>query len=276
MEILKIVLILGSAANAVQARTFNRIQFDAIVAINNAWRIRDDWTHLVHAGDFPDNRKPVPSDSQICLSHEAYVPANNAYGGIVYAGGTMAFSTAYWALHVLKPDLLVFCGCDMIYDQTNGPSHFYGPGTADPLRADPTLQSLEAKSNRVLLLAAEQDCLCLNISELQHSRLTFPRITVAGLAAANHQSHAGGLHKIRRRQDKLSTERAKFLELSYEQFVPGGAYWADANALIPQYLLEIDNHWLSGFTQPGASEPQALRAAPSSPPATGDAAVCST
>nr|WP_306268332.1 hypothetical protein [Pararhizobium sp. IMCC3301] len=273
---MRTVLILGSAANAVQARIFNRTQFNAIVAINNAWRIRDDWTHLVHAGDFPDNRKPVPSLGQTCLSHEAYVPANNAYGGIVYAGGTMAFSTAYWALHVLKPDLLVFCGCDMIYDQTNGPSHFYGPGTADPLRADPTLQSLEAKSNRILLLAAEQDCLCVNITELPHSRLTFPRITAAGLAATNHHSHAEGLHRIRRRQDKLSTERAKFLELSYEQFVPGGAYWAEPDTLNPQYLLEIDNHWLSGINRPGASAPQTLQAAPSSLLATGEAMVCSS
>lgn len=244
---LKTVLILGSAVDAVRARAFDATSFHAIVAINNAWRIRDDWTHLVHAGDFPDERKPTPGPDQTCLSHETYVPANNAFGGIVYAGGTMAFSTAYWALHALKPDILAFCGCDMIYDQKNGQSHFYGAGTADPLRQDPTLQSLEAKANRLMILAAEQNCVCLNMSTLEKSRLTFPRMSADNLSSAHARTHTDILSDIRRNSDALTISDAKNLEGDHMQFVPSGDYWNHKTLLNPAQLRDIDQRWLAGF-----------------------------
>jgi len=154
----KIVLVIGSAPEAVQAREFDTRRIDRIVAINNAWRIRSDWTHLVHPEDFPEDRRPRPAPGQQLVTYQDYVPANNRFGGIVYAGGTMVFSAGYWALDALRPDILAFCGCDMVYDRHAGPSHFYGVGQADPLRADPTLQSLEAKANRLAILAAGEGC----------------------------------------------------------------------------------------------------------------------
>lgn len=244
---LKTVLILGSAVDAVRARAFDASSFHAIVAINNAWRIRDDWTHLVYPGDFPDERRPTPGPNQVCLSYETYVPANNAFGGVVYAGGTMAFSTAYWALHALQPDVMAFCGCDMIYDQKNGQSHFYGAGTADPLRQDPTLQSLEAKSNRLMILAAEQNCLCVNTSTLEKSRLTFPRMSANDLALAQAQTHSDTLSDMRRNSDNLAISTAKSLEADHKQFVPSGDYWNHKTHLNPAQLQNIDRQWLAGF-----------------------------
>jgi len=249
---LKTVLILGSAVDAVRARAFDVTSFHAIVAINNAWRIRDDWTHLVYPGDFPEERRPTPGPNQVSLSHETYVPANNAFGGVVYAGGTMAFSTAYWALHALQPDVMAFCGCDMIYDQKNGQSHFYGAGTADPLRQDPTLQSLEAKSNRLMILAAEQNCLCVNMSTLEKSRLTFPRMSANDLALAQAQTHGDTLSDIGHNSDALAISNAKILEADYKQFVPSGDYWNHKTHLNAAQLQDIDKQWLAGHT---AKEP---------------------
>ena len=112
---LNTVLILGSAPDAVHSRLWPREVFSSIVAINNAWRVREDWDYLVHADDFPDERLPstTPRCSAIVKSTE-FVPAQNWFGGFVYAGGTMAFTAAYWALKTLKPDILAFAGCDMI------------------------------------------------------------------------------------------------------------------------------------------------------------------
>ncbi len=55
-----------------------------------------------------------------------------------------------------------------------GPTHFYGQGTPDPLRRDITLRSLEAKSARLMVLAARQGCAMVNLST-GPSRLVFPR-----------------------------------------------------------------------------------------------------
>ena len=103
-----------------RAQEIESRHLSAIVAINNAWRVRDDWTHCVHPGDFPEDRRPMPTKGQSLVSHRDYVPANNRYGGIIYAGATMAFSAAYWVLHALRPDVMAFCGCDMIYDRPSG------------------------------------------------------------------------------------------------------------------------------------------------------------
>jgi hypothetical protein len=239
------VLIVGSAPDAVKARGYCGSTFDVIVAINNAWRIRSDWTHLVHAGDFPDDRKPVAAPGQSILSHQAYVPSNNQYGGVVYAGGTMAFSTAYWVLDVLSPDMIAFCGCDMIYDQKDGRSHFYGKGRADPLRSDPTLQHLEAKSNRLMLLAARDGCVCVNLSELSDSRLTFPRIDVTRLGEDPRNIHSTELRSIRDRINREAMQSALRRENVIGLVAPDGDYWNHADSIDPAALSAIDRLWLS-------------------------------
>lgn len=170
-----IFLLLGSGPSAVEARAWSRAPFDRIVAINNAWRVRPDWDDLIYPFDFPDDRMPpARAPQQRFIDERDFVPANNAYGGFLYAGATMAFTATYWALHELKPRVIAYFGCDMVYAPA-GPTHFYGAGTADPLRADPSLASLEAKSARARVLAARQGCALVNLSR-GPSRLIFERV----------------------------------------------------------------------------------------------------
>ncbi|MGL4322334.1 MAG: hypothetical protein ACRCS3_15855, partial [Paracoccaceae bacterium] len=174
------VLILGSGPNATIAQSWPRASFDHILAINNAWQVRADWDALIHPHDFPPHRWPVPVGAQQIITEDAFVPAQNAYGGFVYAGGTMAFTAAYWALHAHRPRVIAVMGCDMHYP-AGRTTHFYGMGTADPLRADVTLQSLEAKAARLMVLAAMQGCAVVNLSMVGPTRLVFPRVGIGAL-----------------------------------------------------------------------------------------------
>lgn len=225
-----IVLILGSGPNVTAATQWPRAPFDRIVAINNAWRVRGDWDDLIHPSDFPTERMPdtIGADQRI-ITYEDYVPAQNALGGFVYAGGTMAFTAAYWALHALKPTVLAFMGCDMTYAGTQ--THFYGAGTADPLRKDVTLRSLEAKSARLQAFAAAQSCATLNLSDGE-SRLVFPRATQDDLTARTLVDQAAVQHALR-------------LETQAGYMVPSGKYWKEEDRFNPAVIDEIDAAWLA-------------------------------
>ncbi len=167
------VLLLGSGPAAIGARGWRRDGFDTIVAINNAHRVRPDWDALVYPYDFPQSSIPAPREGQNLIDETHFVPAQNRFGGFIYAGATMAFTAAYWALDALRPRVLAFYGCDMVYPAT-GPTHFYGTGAPDPLRADVSLRNLEAKSARLMVLAAMQGAALVNLSRTP-SRLIFPR-----------------------------------------------------------------------------------------------------
>ncbi|KAJ56618.1 hypothetical protein ACMU_06650 [Actibacterium mucosum KCTC 23349] len=219
------VLILGSGPNAVAARDWPTLPYDALVAINNAWRVRDDWTHAIYPEDFPADRHP-PADTRPHIRADRFVPAQNAFGGFVYAGGTMAFTAAYWALHDLKPTQMDFLGCDMVYAPT-GNTHFYGTGTADPLRDDPTLQSLEAKSARLLATALDHGCDCRNLST-GPSRLIFAPATAPAL-----------------RPDPAAIQRARSREAELDYFVASGRYWETPDAYDPAELRALDALWLA-------------------------------
>ena len=162
---MSVVLILGSGPNVVASRDWPRDHFDRIIAINNAWAVRPDWDDLIHPDDFPTSKMPprLKPDQRIIRAAD-YVPLQNTFGGFVYAGGTMAFTASYWALAALKPKVIAVMGCDMVYDDAQK-THFYGKGTADPLRKDVTLRSLEAKSARLMALAAQQGCAMVNLSK---------------------------------------------------------------------------------------------------------------
>ena len=227
------LLLLGSAPMALAARDWPRAPFDRILAINNAWRIRDDWDGMIHPWDFPDDRRPTPGPNQRLITQEHFVPAQNAYGGFVYAGGTMAFTAAYWALDALKPRVIATYGCDMHYPAT-GPTHFYGQGTPDPLRQDITLRSLEAKSARLMILAATQGCAMVNLS-IGPSRLIFPRATASALPGPAPFNHA-------RAAKALQTEA----DLDY--LVPSGRYWEEAHRFDPAQIDALDALWLKAAT----------------------------
>jgi hypothetical protein len=220
----RVILLLGSAPDVVRCEAWPKQAFSKIVAINNAWRVRPDWDLLVHAGDFPPDRMPrgeALQQAQI-FSAAHYVPAQNTFGGFVYAGGTMSMTAAYWTIHSQKPDVLAFLGCDMIYDQV-GNTHFYGIGRADPLRDDPTLRNLEAKSARLLFHALAFD----EVSDISPARVAEMKSEVlAGI-----------------RFDKA--EKAERIEQDLGYFYEDGMYWKHLEEIDETYLADIDRLWIS-------------------------------
>jgi len=229
---MSVILLLGSGPNVVTAVRWPRAPFTSIVAINNAWRVRPDWDHLVHPWDFSEDRRPVPGPGQCLVAEDAFVPAQNAFGGFVYAGATMAFTAAYWALATLRPQVIAILGCDMHY-AARGRTHFYGTGTADPLRADVTLQSLEAKSARLMILAALQGCAMINLSR-GPSRLVFPRADRRDLSECAPVDFDADL-----------AAKALLRERALGYMVPSGRYWEEAHRFDAAALRGVDALWLA-------------------------------
>lgn len=233
------VLILGSGPNALDLRGMDRSGFDEIVVINNAWQVVEDWTVHIAPEDFPAERHPPALRAgQRKVGADVYVPSQNRYGGVVYAGGSMAFTTTYWVLDALAPDVIAYLGCDMVYTDS-GNTHFYGTGAADPLRKDPTLQSLEAKALRMEAVAAAQGCALVNLS-VAESVLPYPRCDVAGLGAV-----AGP-----REGDRGAVERALEAEARAGLVVPSGRYWESLDEHAGAQLADIDGLWLKAFPAP--------------------------
>jgi len=229
---MSIVLILGSGPNVVSCRTWPRDPFDRIVAINNAWAVRPDWDDLIHPDDFPAARMPVEIAAHQRIVRAAdYVPLQNTYGGFVYAGGTMAFTASYWALAALQPRVIAVLGCDMVYAGASN-THFYGTGTADPLRADITLRSLEAKSARLMAIAAQQGCAMVNLSQ-DESRLVFPRSTAADVVGAEPAAID---------QNIVDATLAEEARLDY--VVPSGKYWKEESRFDAAAIDALDALWL--------------------------------
>lgn len=225
-----VVLLLGSGPHVVKSISWDRRHFDRIIAINNAWQVRPDWDELIYPWDFPQTRMPTDTTDKALVSQDLFVPAQNAYGGFVYAGGTMAFTAAYWVLHAHRPSVIAMMGCDMHYP--TGQTHFYGTGTADPLRDDITLQSLEAKSARLMVLAAQQGCAMVNLSD-GPSRLVFPRAQLENLAQARPAPY-----------DKAATLQAQDRELALNYYVPSGRYWQELHRFDAAALRDLDMLWL--------------------------------
>lgn len=234
MNTTKPVLVLGSAPSVMACQNLPKSMFTSIVVINNAWQVRDDWDYHIAPDDFPRDRMPRDvRDDQTLIGSDTYVPANNAFGGIIYAGATMAFSTGYWVLSALKPSAMVFFGCDMVYP-TKGKGHFYGTGTADPLRDDVTLRSLEAKSARLMLHAAMQGCTCLR-APAGESRLVFPTADLQALDGARLRPEL---------PDPSAFEQARQNEADLGYFVPSGRYWESGVAFSTEALDAVDQLWI--------------------------------
>jgi len=229
MDYTKHVLIIGSGPNAIKASELET-SFDAIVVINNAWRIRSDWTHIIFPYDFPEERWPQEIQStQSVITEKEFVPIQNQYGGFIYAGATMAFTAGYWVLGAFKPSHISFIGCDMHYPKI-GKTHFYGKGTADPLREDISLMSLKAKSNRFFCLAHEQGCRVGNLSG-GPSKLTFPRIC----------STPSWPDPPSLRKDLIVKALTQEKDLGY--FDISGRYWENLDRYDYKEIKKIDNIW---------------------------------
>ena len=241
----KTVLILGSAPNAPACAALPKSKFSAIVAINNAWSVRDDWEYHIAPDDFPAQRRPQAiAPGQTLVGPADYVPANNQYGGIVYAGATMAFTAGYWALAALRPTTLVYFGCDMVYP-ARGNAHFYGTGAAAPLRDDSTLRSLEAKSARLMYHAANQGCACVR-APVGDSRLVFPAISVEDIGKRRLPPvvpDADAFQRVRDYEEKLG------------YFVESGRYWEAETRFCADHLDAIARMWMA--SDPCGSRPWA-------------------
>ncbi len=248
---LNVVLIIGSGVDALRAKSWDSASFQDIVAINNAWQIRSDWSFLIHPEDFPEDKKPlnVAAGSQKIITAADYVPIQNHFGGFVYAGATMAFTAGYWALGALKPDVIAFIGCDMVYP-SNGATHFYGSGTADPLRPDITLQSLEAKSVRLLNTALAENCLCVNLSSATNSRLKFPKMNVQQASSLNLRDHRDLLSSVSYEFDRKLVLKARRKEADLSYLVPSGKYWTEQQNFDSRALSELDDMWLGSLLKP--------------------------
>ncbi|MEO5621657.1 MAG: hypothetical protein ABIQ85_12120 [Cypionkella sp.] len=226
---MKQVLILGSAPMALQAAEWPRAGIDALVAINNAYMIRPDWDYAIYPWDFPPERHPVAGPGQRLVTENEFVPAQNAYGGFVYAGATMAYTAAYWALAALRPQVIAMFGCDMHYPAT-GATHFYGTGSPDPLRADITLRSLEAKSARLMVLAAMQGCAMINLSN-GPSRLVFPRGALGRAQVPDF--------------DAAMAEAALAREAELDYVSASGRYWQELERFDASEIDALDAMWMA-------------------------------
>ena len=70
------ILIIGSAPDSVSASNWKNFIFNNIVVINNAWKIRKDWTNCIYPEDFPINKRPKKvNQKQTLHSADDYVKA---------------------------------------------------------------------------------------------------------------------------------------------------------------------------------------------------------
>ena len=125
----------------------------------------------------------------------------------------------------------------MVYPE-HGQTHFYGTGTADPLRKDITLRNLEAKSARLMLLAARQGCACCNLSR-RKSRLVFPR--------QNAMTLGEGISPIETSSEMMQAALREEDRLKY--FVPSGRYWEAELDIDVQRIDALDSLWLEALRQ---------------------------
>ena len=225
------VLIIGSAPDALEAQSFNRELFQQVVAINNAWNVRSDWDYCIFPDDFPENRRPNENNEQRLIGSEQYVPLQNKYGGFVYSGGTMAFTAGYWVLGHFNPRAIAYIGCDMVYDEKK--THFYGRGTPDPLREDPTLKNLRAKSARLEAIAASQNCSIFNLSKRPKSNLVFRRNSLENILEDSTP------RRVNTELLKLVLEKEK--SLGY--FIRNGKYWKHLADFDQKKIDILDGLW---------------------------------
>jgi hypothetical protein len=235
------ILIVGSAPDAVKAAHWDTSCFTHTVVINNAWKACPSWNCLIYPEDFPIDRHPSAKDmnGKRVVTAEEFVPVQNEFGGFVYAGGTMSFTAGYWALGALKPDVIAYIGCDMVYEPKAGQhTHFYGTGAADPLRQDVTLQSLEAKSLRFQALANRKGCSVVNLSRQAQSRLSLPRVEWQVLESMTEPHPFNPV-------DEGAVQNALHAESELGYWVESGRYWEESEKFDRAKLRAIDALWLA-------------------------------
>lgn len=174
------VLILGSAPYAIEAAGWPVGLFDHVVAIHDAWSIREDWTHMIHRRDFSVDRRPVLLEGdQKVVTEAEFSPVQTLYGGASYTGEGMAFVAGYWALAALMPSQMYYFGCDMI-DLGAGRTQGHEDQLGEAGRPHRMGENTAAKARRLEYFAAQETCGIGNLSPYR-SALPYQRVTLEGL-----------------------------------------------------------------------------------------------
>ncbi len=141
------VLLVGSGLTAPLASTWDINEW-IVCCIHNAWRILPErFDYLLHAMDFPEERKPTDiQPGQKLVTTLKWVRdsfAHDKHSGFwrnhCGYGKTMFFTSFWWIIENLQPEVIGFVGCDMHYPE-EGDNTIYGRGSPDPLQYP--LQSL--------------------------------------------------------------------------------------------------------------------------------------
>jgi hypothetical protein len=133
------VIVCGSGPGGVDyINKYNTEQY-TIVGVNNVWKGTEKWNHLIYAGDYYDKDKIKYTSEQKLHSRNLNMGFEKSYkwgsGDMqwdkarVYCGLPIYFTTMYWALYYLKPQMIGCIGFDMDYTpQPDGSTSFYGLG----------------------------------------------------------------------------------------------------------------------------------------------------
>jgi hypothetical protein len=204
-ELFKTIAVVGSAPSAPEIDALLG-EHTIVVTLNNAWRATNRRDYLVYADDLPDASKPELRERALRgRSSPQYLPAVNAFGGLLHCGASLAFAAGYWLLRAMPCSQISYFAADMVY--TTQQSHFYGRGQPDPLRPDPSLQDHGAKCLRLVYFGLKNGCLFLNASATVETRLAFPRVR-SGASLAKNVMHLlqGLLHTELTAMNDLAAE----------------------------------------------------------------------
>ena len=139
------VLLVGSGLAAPLAADWDMDGW-LVCVIHNAWKaIPDRWDILLHAMDFPNERKPVDlkPDQKLIMTYDWIRESfdKDRHGGFwrnhCGYGKTMFFSSFWWIMEHYTPRVFGFLCCDMYYPDAelpDGKCTFYGKGSPDPLK----------------------------------------------------------------------------------------------------------------------------------------------
>ncbi|MGB1235089.1 MAG: hypothetical protein ACPG5U_05100 [Planktomarina sp.] len=98
------------------------------IALNHAWKLRDDFDAHVFLDSLPDEDRP-PADYDITrISRNVFRRSVNKAGGNFVTTMTAATSAGYWSIYTGGPQIVSYYGCDMVYGKGTIPNHFYGTG----------------------------------------------------------------------------------------------------------------------------------------------------
>ncbi len=142
------VLLIGSGLTATLAADWDLTDDWTVCCIHNAWRVVPDrFNILLHAKDFPNDRKPktLGQDQRLQMTldwvRESF--AKDIHSGFwrnhCGYGKTMMFTSFWWIMENLSPSVIGFIGTDMHYPEGER-NCIYGKGSPDPLQYP--LQSL--------------------------------------------------------------------------------------------------------------------------------------